>query len=183
MVSDDSPILDVSEEYADSALVMVYDFHGRKYPARKYGQYIHLDGADRPAKGTFLTAVMEQDTAKTVKAAECENAGGGYYQVLGLRSRRSGIDGVYHTAPADIIEIGKIIDAAGNEYEAKELRTDLFRIEPLMPETEGEGGENPEPVDIAEPLRVEEVKYVPPFLFALSSQNLSKEDAEILIEC
>jgi hypothetical protein len=173
VMADDTPILDVGEEYADAALEAVYDFDGRKYAAEKNGQFVSVFG-NLPIKGTYLTVVMRQDAVRRLAGAECENTGCGYYRVNGLRSRRSGIDGIYHTAPGDIVSIAKIADAAGREYEATELRTDLFRIVP-----QEEDGVS---VPIAEPVRAEGIDYVPPFVFALLNQNLSKEDSEILIE-
>jgi len=181
MVSDNSKIIEVPEEYKDCALDKVYDFGGGEYPAEKYGQFITL--ADNPIKGTYLTVVMMMDTAKKLKEADCENAGGGYYRVKGLRFRKKGIEGIHHTAPADIVKIENITDAAGVEYEAKELRTDLFYIVPKTKKVaDGENNEIEEEIPITEPLRVQGVEYIPPFVFALMSQNLSKEDSEILIE-
>ena len=175
--SDVSGIVEVSGEYADAALDVVYDFQGRKYPAEKRGRFVTLK--EIPAKGTYLTAVMKTDTVKILKEAVCENAGGGYFRVNGLRYRKNGIEGIHYTAPADIVKIGAITDAAGVEYDATELRTDLFRIVPnKITGTDGEGNETEIPV--AEPVTVKNVEYVPPFVFALTSQNLSKEDSEIM---
>jgi len=177
MVSDDSGIIEVPEEFADTALELVYDFQGRKYPAEKHGQFITL--SECPAKGTYLTAVMSQNTAQVLEEAGCENAGGGYFRVDGLRCRKEGIEGIHYTAPADIERIEKITDAAGLEYEASELRTDMFRI---LPKTETVNGAERE-IPITEPVTARGVEYVPPFIFALLSQNLSKEDSEILAVC
>jgi len=177
MVSDDSGIIEVSEEFTDAVLDAVYDFHGREYPAEKYGQFITL--SECPVKGTYLTAVMNQSTAKILKEAACENAGGGYFRVGGLRFRKEGIEGIHYTAPADIERIEEITDAAGLEYEAKELRADLFRILPKIETVNDVEQEIP----ITEPVTARGVEYVPPFVFALLSQNLSKEDSEILVEC
>jgi hypothetical protein len=176
MVSDDTGILELPEEYADNcALELVYDFYGRKYAAEKNGQFITLLENDIQ-KGIYLTVVIKQDTARKLKKADCENTGGGFYRVDGLQFRKEGIDGIYYTAPGDIIKIGKITDAAGLEYEAIELRTDLFRIVPNVDD------EKKEKIPITEPLKAHGVEYVPPFIFSLSSQNLSKEDSEMLIK-
>jgi hypothetical protein len=170
LISDESGIVEVSDEYDGCSLEFVYDQTGKEYAAEKEGKFICLIDSDLPIKGTYLDVVMVQNTVKCVERADCKNTGGGYYRVLGIQSRREGIDGLYHTAPGDIVKIGKITDANGIEYEAQELRTDLFLIKPLLD------------TEIKEPLTVENVEYIPPFLFALLSQNLSKEDNEVMVE-
>ncbi|MDR0475052.1 MAG: hypothetical protein LBH43_15435, partial [Treponema sp.] len=174
MVSDDSGIIELPEEYANCTMDKVFDFYGLEYPAVKHGQFITLDVANIPNKGTYLTVVMTQETANTYKAADCENAGGGYYRVNGLRYRKEGIEGISYTAPADIVKIEKITDAEGLEYEAKELRTDLFRIVPHTETVTIDDEEVEQEIPITEPLIAHGVEYVPPFIFALLSQNLSK---------
>jgi hypothetical protein len=171
-VADNSGIIEVSEEYANAALVEIYDYAGNKYAAEKMGIYIRL--YTRAPKGQYLYIVMKLNILKKLDEAACENAGGGYYRVSGLRSRRAGIDGLYQTAPGDIEKIGLIVDAAGREYKAKEFRTDMFYIEP--PEAGGEI------LEIAEPLTAKAVEYIPPFIFALLSQNLSKADEKEVVE-
>jgi hypothetical protein len=173
-VSDDSGIIEVSAEYEAAALDVVYDYNGLKYPAEKKGIFISLE--DPPQKGTYLYVVMVMETARRLPEADCENTGGGYYRINGLRSRRAGIDGLYQTAPADILKIGKIVDAAGQEFEAGELRADMFTVK-IPPATDGE-----DTIEIAEPLSVRDVDYMPPFIFALQSQNLSDADAEEVVE-
>jgi len=182
MVSDDSNVLELSEEYADNCdLDVVYDFSGRKYAAEKNGQFIVLREKDIQ-KGKYLTVVMTQYSARKVKEAECEKAGGGFYRVKGLQFRKQGIEGIYYTAPGDIIKIAKITDAEGREYTASELRADLFRIAPNKVIDEDTGEETEDNIPIVEPIKVSDVEYVPPFVFALLSQNLSKEDSEMLLE-
>jgi hypothetical protein len=170
MITDDSGIMEVSDEYENCNLEFVYDYAGKRYAAEKEGKFICITDPDLPINGTYLYVVMIQNVVNLLDNADCQDAGGGYYRVLGIQFRREGIDGLYYTAPGDIVKIGKITDAMGVEYQAKELRTDLFYIEPLLD------------TEITEPLTVENVEYVPPFLFALLSQNLSKEDNEAMVE-
>jgi hypothetical protein len=180
---DASGIVDVSEEFANSEIDFIYDYKGDVFKnAVKTGRYITLNSETPIIKGTYVFVVMIQETAKRVSGAICENVGGGYYRVSGLRSRRNGIDGLYHTAPGDIIKIDKIMDAAGVEYQIKEFRTDLFLLgDPIM--LEPIENEAPVPLpDIAEPLTAYGVEYIPPFLFALSSQNLSEADTETVTQ-
>jgi hypothetical protein len=179
LVPDDSGIIEVLDEFANCALDLVYDYNGRKYTAEKNGIYICLAPGDLPVKGTYIYVVMIQDVVKTVDTAGCENAGGGYYRVDGLRSRRQGIDGLYHTGPGDIIRIESVVDAEGKIYTPDELRLDQFHIKPLAEET---GERVTHVLPVAEPLVAKGVRYIPPFLFALLSQNLSKEDNEVMVE-
>jgi hypothetical protein len=173
-VNDDSGIIEVQAEYEAAALDVVYDYNGKKYPAEKNGVFISLENP--PQKGTYLYVVMIMETTRRLAEAACENAGGGYYRINGLRSRRAGIDGLYQTAPGDILKIGKIVDAAGHEFESGELRADMFTVK-IPPVPEGDL-----PVEIVEPISVQGVEYVPPFLFALLSQNLSDADAEEVVK-
>jgi hypothetical protein len=170
-VTDDSGIVEVAKEYEKASLIEIYDYAGNRYAAEKTGIYLSL--STPVEKGEYLYVVMTLETLKKLAEAECENAGGGYYRIKGLRSRRAGIDGLYQTAPGDIEKIGTIVDAAGLEYRAKELRADMFYLEPL----EVEGEIRP----ITEPLTAKGIEYVPPFIFALLSQNLSKADADEVV--
>jgi hypothetical protein len=170
-IYDDSGIIEVLPEYEGAALIDVFDYNGKKYAAEKIGVYISL--ASPAEKGAYLYVVMSLETLKKLDEAECEDAGGGYYRVNGLRSRRAGIDGLYQTAPGDIEKIDVIIDAEGKEYHPKEFRADMFYIEPLKAEEEIQ--------EIVKPLIAKGIEYVPPFVFALLSQNLSKSDAEEVV--
>jgi hypothetical protein len=188
LMVDISGIVEVSEEYADCELDFIYDYKRVIFKnAVKTGRYITLNSETPIVKGTYVYAVMTKETAARVSEAACENEGGGYYRVSGLRSCRDGIDGLYHTAPGDIIKIDKIIDAAGVEYHIKEFRTDLFLLgDPVMPETtEPRENDDPSPApptEITEPLTAYGVEYIPPFIFALLNQNLSKQDTETMIQ-
>jgi hypothetical protein len=166
-MADPSGIVEVAEEYADCALDFAYDFNGISFKnAVKAGKYILLNPEIPIIKGTYISAVMIQDTVKKIKEAPCEKIGAGYYRVGGLRSRRAGVDGLYHSAPGDIVKIGKIIDAAGEEHNAKEFRTDLFLLDE-EPESE---------------ITAHDIEYIPPFVFALLNQELSKADTTVMME-
>jgi hypothetical protein len=181
IMADIDGVVEVAEEFADCALDLVHDFHGEPYKnAKKYGKYITLNAESPIVKGTYVYAVMTKKTVSFMNKADCKKLEAGYYRVGGLRSRRDGIDGIYYDAPGDIIKIGKIVDGAGVEYEAKEYRTDMFLIEPkIIPPPEGEESEPPV---ITEPVTAIDVEYIPPFIFALIHQELSKADEQTMIE-
>jgi hypothetical protein len=165
-VNDTSGIIEVSKEYEEAHLEMVCDHEGKNYNAEKTGVFISL--SNPPRKGIYLFVVMSMDIVKKLDTADCESAGGGYYRISGLQSRRAGIDGIYYSAPGDVVKIGTITDTTGKEYQARELRLDMFYIET--------------PDELVEPVIVKDVSYIPPFIFALSSQEISKADAEAMVQ-
>lgn len=158
-------------------LIDIYDEKGRKYPtAKKNCNYIYLNTSNIPEKGTYFTIILRKKTTQILASATAEKNDMGYYTVPELLNSRTNIEGLYQTAPSDIINIGKITDAAGIEYTAKEFRLNQFRIEPTVdPDTEEE-------IPITEPVMVENVEYIPPFIFVLLSQNLNKGDAKAVEE-
>jgi hypothetical protein len=166
-ITDDSGIIEVSEEYASASLEMIYNYKGKKYAGEKSGTFIFME--DIPGKGEYLTVVLRQSTLNLLEEGIGEDVGGGYFRVKGMSSSRPGIDGLYHTAPGDIESIGSIVDATGREYKATEFRLDMM----YLPLHEVEA--------IREPLILREVRYVPPFIFALLNQELSKADANEVI--
>ncbi len=183
-VTDASGIVDVGAELSGCRLVKVYDTDGNCYPdATKEDGFVFLNSEKLPAKGDYVTVVMSRETAITAVGGRCERIGAGWYRVPGLESSNQKIAGIYHTAPGDIISIGKITDANGRVYEASELRQDTFFIEPLTETvTDDDGNEEEREVPIADPVRAEGVRYIPPFCFVLLSQNLSKAEADMVRE-
>jgi len=166
-VPDNSGIVEVSAEYADCALDFICDYDGNRYEnAVKTGQYIGLNAVPAPAKGSYLYTVMSRSVARLLSEAACVPAGDGYYRVEGLQFRKTGIDGLFHTAPADIISIGRIEDDEGSGYETDEYRLDMFRLEQ----------------EAERPLKAKDIEYIPPFVFALLSQELSEGDAQAVTE-
>lgn len=164
--SDGSGIIELTDEYTDCELCFVYNHEGTIFEnAKKTGQYISLNSP--VINGTYVYAVMSKSTVNHVLKAPCKKTGAGYYRVDDLQSRRAGIDGLYHSAPGDIVKIGKITDANGAEYSAGEFRTDLFLLT------------GPEPPDL---LTAHDIEYIPPFIFALIKQELSESDAEAIAE-
>lgn len=179
MVKDNSGILEFDSEYTNCPLVKVYDNSGIIYKdAQKIGNFINLNTSTLPGKGVYVTAVMTETILQNLKTADTESVGCGYYRVKGLQSNKNNIDGLYHTAPADIISIGSVHDVNDRTYTVKELRQDCFFIERQV-----EMVDDVEVlVPIAEPVTVENVEYIPPFTFVLLNQNISKSDAQVMQE-
>lgn len=179
MVTDDTGIIEIDSEYTNSLLVKVYDNSGVVYEnADKVGNFINLNTISLPCKGVYINVVMTETVLKSLESAETDSIGCGYYRVKGLKSYKNSINGLYHSAPADIISIGTITDANGRTYTAQELRQDCFYIERQTEVVDGEETE----VLIAEPVTVNNVAYIPPFTFVLLNQNISKSDAQVMQE-
>lgn len=185
MIRDESGIIELAEAYADFPLVKCYDSAGRTYEsAVKTGNFITLNAAIPPEKGAYVTAVMTENLLKTLEEAEAVSIGGGFYRVQGLRSSKTGIEGLSHTVPADIEKIGAIMDDEGNVFSAKTLRQDCFLVEPIEKDEVNPHTGKTETRVIEPPakLAVQGVSYIPPFTFVLLNQNLSKSDAAVMQE-
>ena len=183
-VLDYSGIIQLPEENENSILVKVYDVDGKVYTlARKSGRFVELNETP-PQKGTYFSCVLTDNIEKTIDSAETESLGDNCYRVKGIQTIKTGIDELYYTGTPDILSIGKIIDGAGEEYTANEIRLDTFYIAPKVAQEENpDTGEIIETkIPITEPITVENVVYVPPFVFALLSQNLSKTDGQAVVE-
>lgn len=175
--------LTIGEEFKDYELSKVYDYNGKEYKnAYKMDCFVYLNETDLPIKGTYFNVILVKSNISLIEYATTEKLNQGYYRVNGLRNSKSNIEGVYYTSPSDIISIRKIVDAAGIEYTPEEFRLDTFRIVPRVTEVEDEeSGELIEQeIPITEPVTVESVEYIKPFIFALLNQNLSKADAKAI---
>ena len=127
MIADDTGVIELDPEYEDCTLTKVYGFDGNPYPnATKNGRFILLNTDKLPVKSTYLNIVMNKDLEKTVSSTLVEKIGNGYYRLPELSITRTGIDGIYYRAPCDILSIDKITDGNGREYQAKELRLNMF---------------------------------------------------------
>lgn len=169
--------LDNTIQIKQSELIEIYDQKGNKYPeAKKNCNYIYLNTTNIPEKGTYFTVVLRKKIVQKLSSAIADKNDMGYYSIPELLNSKTNVEGLYQTAPSDIINIKKIIDGNGIEYTATEYRLNQFRIEPTIdPITEEE-------IPIAEPVLVEDVEYIPPFNFVLLSQNLNKGDAKAVEE-
>ena len=177
MLYDGSGILNLDEDLKSAELLKLYDMKGNVYEnAKKYCNYIYLNSEKIPSKGTYFTAILRKPVTKKLESATAVNSNMGYYKIDELTNSKTNIEGLYQTAPSDIISIGKIKDSAGIEYEATEFRLNQFRIEPTIDSQTGEE------IPITEPVTVENVEYIPPFIFVLLSQNLNKGDAQAVEE-
>lgn len=172
MQKDNTGIIELNKEYENASLLQVYDNQGKKYPnATKRGTFIMLNCDNKDNKGVYITAVMKTLTTKTLKKAICVSMGALFYKVQELTVSKNTIQGLYHSACCDILSIAKIKDKNGTEYIAKDFRQNGFFIEPIDEKT-----------PIVEPITVEGVEYIEPFVFVLLSQELQKADINAMQE-
>lgn len=167
-------ILDVGDSYLDDSLVKVYDCNGNVYTqAEKFGQFISLN-AKSFVKGSYFNVVLKRKIAKKIESIVLEYCGGNYYKVSGIESRRMNIDGIYYTAPSDVISIESVIDGNGEKFAVEQYRLNLAYIPPKIVEN-AETGEKTEVYPTGN-LTAKNVKYIEPFTFAVLNQNLNKMD-------
>lgn len=180
--SNNNGILEVSERLENCNLVEVYNNKGIRQNARKLGKYIYLN--ENIERNTYYTVICRLPNYKILDKAIAINKSNGYFYLDELVNVKGNIDGLYQSALSDIVEIGKITDSNGNEYKATEYRLNSFRIEPLIEEVENEetGEIEVKEIPIAEPIIVENVKYIPPFIFAILNQNLNESDVNAIAE-
>lgn len=181
MVKDTSGIIELSEEYKDCPLIKCYDNSGVAYEkATKTDNYLMLNAETLPDKGVYVTAVMTQKILKTIENTTCKVIGNGYYRVEGLRSSKTSTEGLYHTVPGDIENIGEVYDDEGNIFNVSEIRQDCIYID-VLETTDKESGES---IIIVPPdtLNVKSVDYLPPFTFVILNQNINKADAQTMQE-
>lgn len=171
---DANGILDIGSDYLSDSLVKVYDNNGRNFTeAEKFGQYVSLN-AKNLTKGTYYNVVLKRDIAKTIESVVLEDCGGSYYKVPGIESKRLNIEGIYYSAPADVLSIESVTDEEGDEFEIEQYRLNFAYIPPKIVEDE-ETGEKTEVYPTGN-LTAKNVKYIEPFTFAVLNQNLNKID-------
>lgn len=171
---DTSGILDVGKDCLSDLLVKVYDNSGRQFTkAEKFGQYIFLN-ANNLTKGAYYNVVLKRDIVKTIESVVLEDCGGHYYKVPGIESERLNIEGIYYTAPGDVVSIESVIDENGEEFDVELFRLNLAYIPPKI--TEDEETEKKTEVYPVGKLTAKNVKYIEPFVFAVLNQNLNKAD-------
>lgn len=182
MVKDFSGIIELDERFKDCPLNKCYDNSGVVYPdATKIGNFVMLNTPELPAKGVYITAVMTENILKAVEDVKADSVGNNWFRVRGLRSSRTGIDGLYHNVPGDIEELGEVTDGE-HIFTVSEIRQDCIYVESIEVEDEDaeEGEEKTVKINPPDVLSVKSLKYIPPFTFVILNQNLSQSDAQIM---
>ena len=173
-VKDLSGIIEVSDDYIYSELIKVYDFNGKIYKAEKVGKYVKLLDDELPKKSSYITVVMKSDNIFTIEKAIMKKNFTGYYTIESLINVKPNIDGLYYNCPSDIIDIEKVVDSNNEVFEVEELRLNTVLLKKkIVEDTE---------IIPTEPLFAYNIKYLPPFTFAVLNQNLSKADEQAVVE-
>lgn len=181
MAKNTSGVLIIDNEFEHDELVKVYDRDGIEYEAEKEGCMIFLSG--ETIRSHYYNVLMTRQVAQNLKITNLKK-NGDYWEVLGLESSKTKIDGVYYTAPGDLISIGKIKDSISIEFEIESYRLNKINLkkktEIIIDEETGEESE----IEIVptEPITAEDVSFIPPFTFALLNQNLSKGDLAAMVD-
>lgn len=170
---DTNGLVTIEEEYEGDSLVKVYDGNGKEYTkAEKFGRYIAIN--DTFTKGVYYNIILKRETAKTIESATLENCGGNFYKVPGLENSRLNIEGIYYTAPSDIESIESVADENGENFTVEHFRLNLAYIPPKT-STDEETGEETE-IYPSGNLTATNIKYIPPFTFAVLNQIHNKMD-------
>lgn len=178
-------LLQIDKVFENDELIKVYDSQGIEYEAEKNGTFIIMNEKD-VHKSNYYNVLCKRKSLIQIDKAEMKYDNG-YWTVQGMESSRANIDGVYYSAPGDIISVEKIVDSLGEEFEADEFRLNkiLLKEKTMIKkgyDDEGNLIEDEFVIDPIAPLYAVNVNYIAPFTFALLSQNLNKGDFEAMVE-
>lgn len=165
-------ILTLTDEYAQCALVGVYDFENNELKAIKEGCFVVVDESVKMKKGEYYTVVLTECLTKYIESAEGIKSYDGEY-TIDLTVSRRGIDGLFYTAPCDILSVERAIDEDGNERKVID-----YRLNKVFVETKDADGNV---LPLTDKITLEGVKYLEPSIFVLLSQGLSERDAEEVV--
>lgn len=185
MAKDNDDVLEIDSAFCEDELLKVYDNAGKEYVTGKNGNYIVMKDGNF-VKSSYYNILLKRKSLKELKEAKLRSQNG-YYVIPAIEQTRANIDGIYYSAPGDIIGVDSIIDSTGEVFEAEEFRLNKILLKPKFVTKKGFGDNLEEitetvAIDPIEPLVAKGVKYVPPFVFALLSQNLSKGDAQAMVD-
>ncbi|GHV80178.1 hypothetical protein AGMMS49944_19690 [Spirochaetia bacterium] len=160
-------VLDLPVANAECEVIQIYDTYGNDYPFVKCGGFVEITGGPRKLSKNEIVGVLIRDTTvKHLDSVELERVGGGYYRVPGIETTPSKIDGVYYKSAGDVIAVERLETTEHEAVEIAGYRQNLIQVDPGFPESET--------------LTAYGVDYIMPFKFILLSQNLNKEDSQLV---
>lgn len=184
MANDDDGLIELPEDFINDKLVKVYDYYGREYKdAEKIGTFVDIK--QKTFKGIYYNFLLERNNVKEVENIELvETNGDNYFIIPDLVVQRPNIDGIYYSAPCDILKVENIVDATGIEFEVEEIRLNkiLLREKYDIVYNDDTGLSEEKLIEPIGPLTAAKVEYIEPFIFALLNQNLNKADQQALVE-
>jgi hypothetical protein len=159
-------IIELPEEYQNCEALRVYDATGFEYEPRQMGRFIQMASPHKtPGNGEVVELLFRQPMTTVIEEAVLEYLGNGFYRVPGVLSDPSVIEGAGYRAPGDIVGIDAVFDDHGEEADAVEYCNDTVKLD--------DAGKT-------RPLTAFGIEYIKPLKFFVLSQNLEKEDQELL---
>lgn len=159
-------IFELPPEYADCEVLKAYDSLGIAYTVRQMDQYVELYHPQKKLRnGEVVDIVFRQPLYKRIEEAALAYIGNGFYQVPGVCSNQSKIEGVDYRAAGDVIDLEAVFDSQGTEVAIIEYRRDTVRLK----DTEA-----------VQPLTAFGITYIKPFTFVILSQDLDEVDEKLL---
>lgn len=183
MAMDETGLIELNSEFENDTLIKVYNYSGSEFSnAEKLGCYVNLN--EDSEKGVYYYFVLERNNVSTGSNISLTKMNDNYFQAADLIVKKTNIDGVYYSAPCDILKAENIVDAEGNEFEVDQLRLNQILLkEKYETVTDEETGEKTlKIITPVEPLSAGSIEYIEPFIFALLNQNLNKGDQQALVE-
>ena len=156
-------IIEIPAEYHNAKITEIYNGHGRRLDFVQYDNFIQITDSDIK-NNEQLEAVFRAPLVKRLTNAVLEKAGGGYYRVPGLETEPSSHAGVYYKTSGDVLSVASLKDDEGVDVKVLGYRRDMVLA-----------------ASNADSLQAHEIDYIMPFRFVILSQELTKEDSEIVI--
>jgi hypothetical protein len=161
-------IIELPVENEGCEVLKVYDTKDNEFKFEKAGCYIEIKGGPRTISRNELVTVLTRDTVVAhIDRVVLEHVGNGYYRVPGIESVPSKLEGVYYRAPGDVIAVERIEKADGEKAAIVGFRQNIIQVDCA------------EATDV-ETLVAYGVDFVRPFKFIVLSQNLNKEDFQLV---
>jgi hypothetical protein len=150
----------LSDDYAKGTVLSVWDYKGKQYRFTQHCDMVLIDNP--PGNGQIVEIKVNvplTETTDTPLTRVADNI----YRADALATPKSSIEGLDHNSPLDIAAIGGITDSTGAALTAIGYRQNLVYVESAEDALQATG-----------------VTYILPAKFAILSQNLSKEDFNIV---
>jgi hypothetical protein len=160
-------ILELPAENAACEVLKIYDAYGNEFQAVKLDDFVGITGGPRQLNRNEIVEILIRDTVvKHFNSAILERVGNGYYRIPGVETPPSQLEGVYYRAEGDVIAVERVENSTGETVEVIGFRQNMIQLNPVVTETET--------------LTAYEIDFIPPFKFVVLSQNLNKENTQLV---
>ncbi len=154
-------IIILPEGYSDSEVLEIWDSKGRKYKFCRCDDFIQINA--NITNNELVDLRIKVPLIKQKLNVLLEKVDGGFYRVPDILTAPSMIDGVYYQAAGDVIAAHGLKDGNDNSVNVLGYRRDMILVD-----------------STAEKILAESIDYIMPFKFIVLSQNLSKEDMNLV---